>query len=73
MDSETYKSIRDDQTKDPNPVYYFFWQLRGKTSLSSEQFFQAFWLWILNRVGMHNLPIIENYVFTELNKHYGKG
>jgi hypothetical protein len=66
-----YLEIRDNHSKDTSPVYYYLWMIRGKTSLSSSQFNKAFWTWIFNVIGVHNFPIIQGYVFTELDKHFG--
>lgn len=70
MDVNQYLKIRDDHTQDPNPVYYFYWQLKGSLSLSSDQFFHAFWTWVHFILGSHNFGRVQYHVFNELDKHF---
>lgn len=70
MDVNQYLNIRNDHSQDPNPVYYFYWQLKGSLSLSQSQFFQAFWTWVYFRVGTGIMPRVQYHVFSELDKHF---
>lgn len=67
-----YLLIRRDPSRDTMPMLYFFWQVRKGKPLSFNDFNQLFSIWLVQIAGVHRLPLIINYVFSELDKYFAK-
>ena len=70
MTRKQYLEIRDNESKDTSPVYYFLWLLRGGQSLSSNDFQQLFWTWVFQTKGLHSLVGLQTFVFKELDEYF---
>ena len=71
MTKKEYLEIREDSSKDTAPIYYFLWELEGKQSLSSAEFYHYFWHWVFSGARQLMFPSIQHQAFQKLDKHFG--
>lgn len=70
MTKQEYLSIRDDQTANTIPYFYFFFTLRGGNVIGEPKFGELFHLWLMKNNYMRHLAKLHMFVEAELNKHF---